>query len=394
MYFASAWHLTKIAATTAWDTTQGLGQTIAIIDSGVDPTHPDLVGRLVAGWNFYDGNSNTTDLSGHGTGVAGAAAATTDNTIGVASVAGLAKIMPLRVTAPDGFGYWSMMAQAMDYAASKGVRVANISYDALLTSSAVVNAAQSAKVNKGMLTVIAGGNNDIVETWTPSTAVIAVSATNQSDVLTTWASRGPYVSLAAPGIDIWSTNRGGSYSTWYGSSLSSPVVAGVLALMFSANTALTAAQAESALFASADDLGTAGRDSLYGYGRVNAAAAVAAALGTAPPDPPASDVTAPTISITAPAQSATVKQTVAITATAADAVGVTKVEFRAAGALKATDTNAPYSFSWDSTKVANGAITLEVRAYDAAGNTTSASISVSVLNTVKGGGGGGGKPRR
>ena len=97
-YYASAWHLTKIGAPTAWDVTQGENVTIAILDSGVDATHPDLASRLVPGWNFYDNNSNTSDVYGHGTQVAGAAAAASNNALGVASVAGMARIMPIRVS--------------------------------------------------------------------------------------------------------------------------------------------------------------------------------------------------------------------------------------------------------------------------------------------------------
>jgi len=103
-YYSSAWHLQKIGAPLAWDTAQGSGVTIAILDSGVDPAHPDLYTKLVPGWNFYDSNSNTSDVYGHGTKTAGAAAAITGNAIGVSGIAGAAKIMPIRVTATTGSG--------------------------------------------------------------------------------------------------------------------------------------------------------------------------------------------------------------------------------------------------------------------------------------------------
>ena len=97
-YVGSEWHLPAINATNAWDTSQGAGITIAILDSGVLPTHPDLAPKLVPGWNFYDNNSNTADVFGHGTSVAGAAAAITNNGAGVSGIAGAAKIMPIRVS--------------------------------------------------------------------------------------------------------------------------------------------------------------------------------------------------------------------------------------------------------------------------------------------------------
>lgn len=99
----SAWHLSNIGAPAAWDSSQGAGVTIAILDTGVDGTHPDLASRMVPGWNFYDNNSNTSDVYGHGTAVAGTAAAASDNATGVASVAGQSKIMPVRLCAPTEF---------------------------------------------------------------------------------------------------------------------------------------------------------------------------------------------------------------------------------------------------------------------------------------------------
>src|SRR6185437_15551298 len=102
-YFSSEWHLSKINAPFAWDAATGAGVIIAILDTGVDGTHPDLAAQMVPGWNFYDNNSNTSDVNGHGTAVAGAAAATTNNAIGVASVAGGAKIMPVRIADPSAY---------------------------------------------------------------------------------------------------------------------------------------------------------------------------------------------------------------------------------------------------------------------------------------------------
>ena len=98
--FASEWHLTMIGAPTAWSFATGNGIKIAILDTGVDGTHPDLAAQMVPGWNFYDNNSDTSDVNGHGTAVAGAAAASSTTASGVASVAGGAKIMPVRIASP------------------------------------------------------------------------------------------------------------------------------------------------------------------------------------------------------------------------------------------------------------------------------------------------------
>jgi subtilisin family serine protease len=110
-YLGSQWHLTKIGATTAWDSASGAGVTVAILDTGVDGTHPDLSSRMVAGWNVFDNNAITADVHGHGTKVAGTAAAAFNNSIGVAGVAGNAKIMPIRISALNGGASLSAMAQ-------------------------------------------------------------------------------------------------------------------------------------------------------------------------------------------------------------------------------------------------------------------------------------------
>jgi hypothetical protein len=376
-YFGSQWHTTKIGAPSAWDVTQGSTITVAILDTGVDGSHPDLSARMVPGWNFYDNNSNTADVHGHGTAVAGAAAATTNNGAGVAGVAGLAKIMPLRVADANAYAYWSTVAQAITYAADNGARVANISYVGLMTSSSIHSASQYMK-SKGGLVVVSAGNNAKDEGYSQTTNLIPVSATTSSDTLASFSSYGDFVAVSAPGAGIWTTNRGGGYGSWNGTSFSSPVTAGTVALMMAANPGLSNTQVESLLFSTAVDLGTAGRDKYFGYGRVNAEAAVlaAAGAGTTP-----GDTTAPVASISAPLAGSTVSGLVAVDVAASDNVGVTKVELWVNGTLHATDTGSPFAFSWDSTKVANGGAYLQAIAYDAAGNKgTSSTVSLTVSN--------------
>jgi len=376
-YLGSQWHLSKVGASSAWDMGQGAGVTIAILDSGVDGTHPDLSSRMVTGWNFYDNNSNTTDVTGHGTAVAGAAAASLNNGTGVAGLSGQAKIMPVRISDTNGYAYWSTVATALTWAADNGARVANISFGGVSGSSTVQSSAQYMK-SKGGLVVAAAGNNGIDEGIAPTTTMITVSATDSTDTKTSWSSFGSFVTIAAPGQDIWTTTKGGGYQAWWGTSLASPVVAGVVGQMMSSNLALTSSQIESLLYSSATDLGAAGRDSYYGYGRVHAAAAVQAAKAAPPPD-----TTAPAVSIGAPLGSSTVSGLVPVDVSATDNVGVARVELRVNGATVATDTGAPFAFSWDSTKVANGNYTLTAYAVDGAGNAaSSANVVVNVSNTV------------
>ncbi|SEK22899.1 Serine protease, subtilisin family [Roseateles sp. YR242] len=376
-YLGSEWHLSRIQAPTAWDTAQGASIRIAILDTGIDATHPDLAARMVPGWNFYDGNSDTSDVNGHGTAVAGAAAATMNNGVGVAAVAGQAGLMPVRIADPNAYAYWSTTAQGLIWAADQGARVANISYNGVAASSSVQSAADYLR-SKGGLVVVAAGNNGIDEGILPSPSMIPVSATDESDNKTSWSSYGAFVALAAPGQNIWTTTRGGGYGAWWGTSLASPVVAGAVALMMSARPSMSNSQVESLLYASAVDLGSAGRDATYGWGRLDVAAAVRAVVAA-----PAPDSQAPVAAITAPLPGATVNGLVAVDVNASDNIGVVRVDLKVNGTLVASDTSSPYGFSWDSTSQGNGVAQLSVTAVDAAGNAAaSTSVQVSVVNAV------------
>ncbi len=380
-YMGSEWHLNKINAASAWDTTQGAGVTIAILDSGVDGTHPDLLPNLVPGYNAYDNNTDTSDVCGHGTAVAGSAAARSNNGVGVAAVAGQAKIMPVRIayldtTSNSCYAYASTIANGITWAADHGARVANVSYGPLAGNATIQNAAQYMK-SKGGLVFISAGNDGIDENLTPTTTLIAVSATDSNDALASWSSFGSFVSLSAPGAGIWTTSRGGIYQAWNGTSFAAPVAAGVAALMMSAAPGLDSSTIEQALFASSVDLGAAGRDPQFGYGRVDAYAAVKAAIAKVG----VADTQAPASAITSPAASSSVSGIVTVNVAASDNVGVDRVELSANGTVVGTDTAAPYSFSWNSANAANGMVNLVATAYDKAGNAKASSpVAVNVAN--------------
>jgi thermitase len=377
-YFGSAWHLAKIGAPTAWEASTGAGVTIAILDTGVDGSHADLSARMVPGWNFYDNNSNTSDVHGHGTGVAGAAAATLNNGTGVASIAGGARIMPVRIADANAWATWSTVAQGLTWAADQGARVANISYNGVAASSSVRSAAQYMQ-GKGGVVVVAAGNNNRDEGISTTTTLIPVSATDSSDLKASFSSWGNFVAVSAPGVGIWTTVRGGSYQTWQGTSLASPVAAAVVALMMARNPALSGAEVEQTLFRTAVDLGAAGRDAVFGHGRVNAAAAVAAVDGVVS----TADTASPTASIGNPVASSSVMGLVAVDVSASDNKGVARVDLMVNGSRVASDSSAPFAFSWDSTKAANGMVELRAVAVDAAGNSgASAPVAVNVANTV------------
>ena len=376
-YLGSEWHINKVNAPAAWDVTQGSGIIIAILDSGVDGTHPDLAAQMVPGFNFMDNNTNTADVNGHGTAVAGVAAASTNNGMGVAGVAGQARIMPVRIADANAYAYYSTIAQGITYAADHGARIANCSYGGVAGSAAIQSAAQYMK-SKGGLVFVSAGNNGVDENITPTTTMIAVSATDETDNRTSWSSYGNFVSLAAPGI-TYTTSRGGNYDQWMGTSFSSPLAAGVAALMMAAKPSLDSPQVEKLMFSTAVDIGAAGRDIYYGYGRVDASAAVKAAAASVS----TVDTQAPAVAISAPLGSSSVSGVVPVNVGATDNVGVARVELKVNGNTVAVDSAAPFAFSWDSAGVANGMASLVAYAYDAAGNVAASSaVSVNVANTV------------
>ncbi|HXH84077.1 MAG TPA: S8 family serine peptidase, partial [Candidatus Tectomicrobia bacterium] len=313
---AEQWHHFKIGAIQAWDVTPGDGAVIiAILDSGVDAAHPDLASRLVAGYSPYDGTTNTSDHFGHGTKVAGTAAAAGDNATGVAGVAWNTRIMPIRVSDTSGYAYYSTIASGITWAVDRGARVLNISINGVAASSSITSAARYA-VSKGAVVVAAAGNCGCVESTASNPYLISVSATTSTDSVASWSSRGDHVDVAAPGSGILTTTRGGGYGSVSGTSFASPVTAGVVALMLSANPGLQPSEVEQILKATALDLGASGWDPSYGAGRVDALRAVVAAAETSPP----ADVTPPSVRIVAPANGSTAAGSLTVDASVSDDV--------------------------------------------------------------------------
>ena len=372
--YGSSWALPKIQAPGAWDGANGSGVTIAILDTGIDSTHPDLAPNLVPGWNVYDNNANTADVHGHGTWVAGVAAMAANNGMGSAGVAWGAKIMPVRIADPSGYAYWSTVAQGIYWAADHGAKVVNVSYNGVSGSSSVQSAAQYLR-SKGGIVVVAAGNSSGLEAVAANDALLSVAATDSSDLRASFSSYGDYVDLAAPGVSVYTTTMGGGYANASGTSFASPIVAGAAALMMSANSRITPADIDRLLKTTAVDLGTSGFDQYYGSGRVNAAAAVTAAKQMV-----AADTQAPVIAIASPT-GGRVSGVVPVDVNYSDNAAVTRAELYVNGRLLATDSQSPFAFAWDTAAYADGSYTLTAFAYDAAGNRgTSPPVSVSIGN--------------
>lgn len=373
----SEWHLAKIGAAAAWDVAIGTGVTIAILDTGVDGAHPDLAPQMVPGWNLYDNNSNTSDVYGHGTAVAGAAAAAMNNGTGIAGVAGGARIMPVRISDPSGYAMLSTIANGLTWAADHGARVANISYS-VAGSATVINAANYFR-SKGGVVLVSAGNTGTVDNTAPPPSMLVVAATASDDARASFSTYGAFVSMAAPGVGIYTTANGGGYRSASGTSFSSPIAAGAAALVLSRRPDYSPAQVESVLKATATDLGTPGTDVYYGTGRLNAAAALLQAATTG-----AGDAVPPSVAIASPT-GGTVTGTATVSVSATDDVGVTRVELRVNGQVVATDSASPYQFSWNSASTADGSVQLTAAAFDASGNVAlSAPIALTVSNTTTG----------
>jgi thermitase len=240
----------------------------------------------------------------------------------------------------------------------------------------VTNAAQYF-FNKGGVVVMSAGNNATFDPSADNPYVLTVSATDSTDAITSWSNTGNLIDVAAPGDWIYTTNNGGGYGAWAGTSFSAPITAGVAALVMSANPNLSPAQVQNIVKTSADDLGTAGWDARYGAGRVNASRAVnqAFSTGSAP-----GDSAPPTVSFSSPSNGSTVSGVLSVQVSASDNVGVSSVSLSIDGSSLGSDTTAPYSFSLNTASYNTGNHTLTATARDAAGNTSSASITINVSN--------------
>jgi subtilisin family serine protease len=205
-----------------------------------------------------------------------------------------------------------------------------------------------------------------------------VGATDRNDAKTGWSNTGPIIDLVAPGIDVYTTSRGGSWGWWWGTSFSSPTVAGAAALVISARPDLSPSQVRDCIVATARDLGTPGRDDLYGAGLLDVGAAVARAVSL-PADPPPTPPPAPSmaVAITSPAAGAAVSGTVYVLAAVSGPVA--RVTLLVDGRPTSRSSRSPWTTVWDTRGSKTGARTLELEAQDAAGaKVRSAPVGVTV----------------
>ena len=395
----SQWGPQAVSAPSAWQLTLGDPRiVIAIVDTGVDDTHPDLASKIV-GEQSYVGSVH--DGFGHGTHVAGIAAAATNNDLGIAGMCPKCSILSVKVLNNQGSGYISDVASGITYAASHGARVISMSLAGNGRSETLRKALQYAVANNA-LPVCAMGNSGSSSN-TPEPAYwhdcLSVIATGQNGAKASFSNYGVKSDVAAPGVAILSTmptypvtlTTSYGYSTNYdalsGTSMATPMIAGTAGLVLSQNPNLTPTQVAGIIMASAGD-GLSWSSNLA-FGVVNAFKAVSSAIH--------SDYTAPLANLVSPAEGATVSGLVTVQAVPTDNTAVHHVDIvqngtrlvpvlTGASSTSGTGKNAvtipAWTASWPSTTVFNSPITVSVSAVDVFGNGTAQNLAFTVQNKL------------
>jgi thermitase len=283
--FWRQWAPKKIDAPEAWDIHTGSNNiTIAVLDTGVDLDHPDLSANIVGGYDFVNEDYDPQDdhYSNHGTHVAGIAAAIGNNGKGIAGIAWGAEIMPVKVLNSSGSGTVSNVEAGINYAVTNGAQVINMSLGAPGTSypctgfEPLRDAMQNA-LNNGVLVVVAAGNEStVVNCPAAYDQALAVGSTTSNDLRSWFSNYGSPLDITAPGSSIYSTiidsdpSGPGTYGDKSGTSMATPHVSGLAALIWSFAPSLSHIQVRNIIQDTAEDLGTVGWDQYFGHGRINA----------------------------------------------------------------------------------------------------------------------------
>lgn len=287
--WSNQWGPEIIDAPTAWDTTTGNSSVlVAVIDTGIDYTHPDLAGNYVPlGYDWVNMDNDPIDDFGHGTHCAGIIAATINNSVGIAGMAQV-RIMAEKGLNANGSGWYDDLANCIIHAVDQGANILSNSWGSNESSNVIHDAIIYAQ-NHNVLVLASAGNSGLNELRYPGAfeEVVAVTATNSSDQIAWFSTYGDWVDVAAPGVSIYSTmptynvtmnnqyyNLPLNYANMSGTSMACPHAAGVAALIWGMHPTLNATIVRYQLESTVDDLGTVGFDIYYGYGRINAAAAV------------------------------------------------------------------------------------------------------------------------
>jgi subtilisin len=390
-YPTEDWGITQIGAKNVHATNRGTGIKVGVIDTGINRLHEDLSMKIGGGWDFVNNDNDPIDDNGHGTHCAGIIAAAINTykgvPVAVVGVAPEASIYAYKVLNSRGSGTISNIILGIQRAVTDQLDVISMSLGSTSYSQGLYDACVAATSPSNNIVVVAAAGNS-GNTATGSTVnypakfdcVIAVGATDVNDKLATFSSTGSEVDVVAPGVRILSDYKdvspydGRNCDTLYmdGTSMACPHVAGTAALLLKANPSLTPAQVQEILKETAVDLGTPGFDNYYGYGRIDAAKAVAQFAPSL------------TVNIVNPTAGSTVEGSVTVQASVTSDQELVSVTY-AVGAISRemmyNSESGSYSASWDTTPLADGPYALEVTAIDSSGS-AKAAINVNVDNQL------------
>ncbi|MEM3550057.1 MAG: S8 family serine peptidase [Candidatus Bathyarchaeia archaeon] len=397
------WGVERIDAEIVHGYNKGAGIKVAILDTGIDYTHPDLNDNYKGGYDFVNNDADPKDDHGHGTHCAGIVAAE-DNEIGVIGVAPEAHLYAVKVLNSAGSGYLSNVISGIQWCVNNNIQVVSMSLGTSTYSQSLKDACDNA-YKKGLVLVAAAGNNgdgnpNTNEYSYPAAydSVIAVGATASNDVAPYWSNSGPYLELAAPGVSIYSTlptysvtltrTYGYNYGTLSGTSMACPHVAGTAALVIASNPALTNIDVRTRLQTTADDLGTNSWDTTYGYGLIDADEA---ATKTDVHDVAVTAIDAP--SWVAKGDTAIIKITVKNEGTAPETLKLnltditSNVNIGSASFTLTAGASTTQTFNWDTTSASVGTHTLKAEASVLEGETDTTDNSkittIEVITEIK-----------
>ncbi len=401
-WYPAQWGIKSANAPKAWDITTGASEVlVAVVDTGIKSSHPDLTTRVVAGYDFVNGDSDPTDDRGHGTAVAGVIVANTNNSIGIAGANWNSKVLAVKVLDSSGWGTYSNIAAGIIYAADHGAKIINLSLGGTSYSS-TLKAAVDYAFSKGCVLVAAAGNSGDATVNYPAgfANVIAVGAVSSDMKLKSFSCYGEHIDVVAPGSAIAPTINDG-YADWSGTSFSAPFVSGLASLVLSLNPSLLPQDIQRIIEATAVDLGEPGKDLYFGSGFVDFYAALTAAGGlrtidgdNGSADNPAApgnqpnvvDDVNPEVAIVQPSDGEIISGRYILKVSATDNTGIKCVRFYLDGNLFATDESQPYELVVNTRGMTAGIHHIFAEAEDIAGNkaaSTVVSFQVAAKTTKK-----------